>query len=287
MKKAAAILALVMLASGCAATAEDSSGSSSEEALTSLTVLDQVAPGEVAAAFAKNMNAALKQCIAAHPDIRSVDASNLDRFEQIGDSTFAMDLKETIQGLLETRTSIPVNEVGALIEPWANAKLAAHVDAAGNYVATDADLLFYDAEVDAREANAFALATAPGGKDFASIRGMWRTMQRERDNLDSAWLNPVKTFGGEPSLTQIKKQFHVPYQAQLTAWGNDAVDGFAGAEEGPNHSPRFAELGAFLKSNAIQKRWLFQTTNSDWSTNVLVVLDDHGQLWGLQMGYSK
>ncbi|MFO0738856.1 MAG: hypothetical protein U0270_23355 [Labilithrix sp.] len=287
MKKVAAILTLVMLGSGCAATTESPDASSSEEALSTLTALDRVTPADVASTFAASMRADLGQAMAHNPSITEVNASNLDRFYQLGPTTWSFDLREAIEGLLATTASIPVRDLGARFEPWAKERLASHVDANGFYVAPkEGDLLFYSYEIAAREDKANSLAAKPGGQDLAAIREQWRAVQRERGNLDSAYLRPVKVLG-EPTLAQIERTFHIPYEAKLVAWGNEAVASFGAAHEGPDGAPSFAPLASFLESHAIQKRWLFQAYDSSWSTNVLVVLDDQGQLWGFQMGYSK
>jgi hypothetical protein len=287
MKTLAAFLALAMVASGCAATAENDAASSSEEALTSITALDRVTPNEVAKVFADQQKDSLAKFRAYHPSITVVDGSNVDQLSDLGPSLFSYDLQETVEGLLAVRASIPVGELAGLIEPWAQAKLAPYANAQGLFESPEEGLLlFYYAEVGAREAKANSLAKTPGGKSLGAIRAEWAEVESDRGNLDSAYLRPV-VASGEPTLGQIKKTFHVPFQAEFTAWGNNAVDQFAAAEEGPNNLPSFDGLKSFLKSNAVQKRWLFQHTDSNWSTNVLIVLDDQNQLWGFQMGYSK
>lgn len=289
MKLAAAVLLLSASAlAGCTATAPNDEPAASEAALTTITKLDRVTPAEVAATYTQQTKAGLEACIAGHPEITKVDAANLDAFYRVG-SEYHWDVREAIEGILAEQggVAIATSALGASIEPWAKRELSKHTDSDGFYAPPrEGQLAFYYAELHTREAKAHALAAAPGGKSFAELRAIWREVQSARGNLDSAWLRPVKV-SGEPTLGEIEKAMRIPFDASFESWGNTAVDEFEEADEGPNGAREFAPLAVFLKSSAIKKRWLFQAYDSNYSTNVLVVLDEHNQLWGMQMGYSK
>lgn len=278
------LLVATMLASGCAASpAEDTSAS--DAMLTTVTPLDRVTPAEVADAFAASVKEGLAACTAAHPEITVVDRTNLSRFHVVGVTSY-FQVAYAVEALLDDTgaSSIAPAAVAARIGPWAASTLAGHVDASGFFTG-DVDR-FYSAELAAREAKAHAIAKAPGGKSLSDIRALWREVERAKNTLDSSWLRPVKV-SGEPSLGEIRTTMHIPYDVDLEAWGDAAVDEFAEAPEGPDRTPAFAPLASFLKSDAIKKRWLFQAYDHSGSTNVLVVLDEHDQLWGMQMGYSE
>ncbi|MBX3229054.1 MAG: hypothetical protein KIT84_01850 [Labilithrix sp.] len=291
MKLAAVLAALSVTAAlaGCAAPNDaDAPAASSEVALTTFTPLDRVTPAEVAAAYAEDVSAHLETCRAAHPSIAEVDRDNLRVFARVGNVSY-FDVSEAIEALLDERglDAIAPGEVPTLLEPLALRELGAHVDGDGFYAPPrEGQLQFYYAELHAREAKAHALATAPGGKSFTEIRALWRNVQSARNTLDSSWLRPQRV-SAEPSLTEIRKAMRVPFDAHFESWGNTAVAEFGEAHEGPNGTPAFAPLATFLESDAIKKRWLFQAYDASGSTNILVVLDEHDQLWGMQMGYSE
>jgi hypothetical protein len=60
----------------------------------------------------------------------------------------------------------------------------------------------------------------------------------------------------------------------------------AAASEGPNNDPAFAPIRTALRKSSIKKRFYFAYSGM-WSSNVLIVIDQHGQAWGMQMGYSE
>ena len=271
---------------GCAPEADETAAIESE--LVTQTRLDRVTPGEVAAVYAAALQPDIARCIAGNPNIVAVDRSNLDAFYRPGVQSY-WGVRSALEGMLSEPgvTSIPAATVATEIEPWAKRVMSAHVDGAGYYAPPrDTGLTFYTAETTAREAKALSLAAAPGGKTLKDVRAEWAEVQHVQNNLDSAWLNPVKV-SGNPGLGDIRKAMNIPYQARYTEWGHDAVDAFHEAGEGPDEVAEFDPLATFLKSSAIKKRWLFQGGGDEWSTNVLVVLDEHDQLWGMQMGYSE
>jgi len=272
--------------SGCASE-EAEPATPSESAVVAVERLDRVTPAEVAAAFDAQIGDQLQRCV-DRSEAPTVDRANLNAFYRPGSDSF-WDVKELVELMFVEQgvDSLPVAGLRASVVPVVTTFLGKAVDADGFYVPThDGSLLFYLADLRAREQKAIAQSKAPGGRSLGDVREMWKKVEATGGTLDSAWLNPVKV-SGEPSITEVKKTMRVPFAASMTAWGFEAVDGFHGAGEGPDGTPVFEPLGTFLRSNAIKKRWLFQGGGDKWSTNVLVVLDEHDQLWGMQMGYSE
>jgi hypothetical protein len=138
-----------------------------------------------------------------------------------------------------------------------------------------------------REEKALGLAAAPGGRSLREVRELWREVQRQRGNLDSAWLNPVKLSSDRPSLGDIRYAMQLPREAEYVSWGAEAVDDFYVAYEGVDEDPEFLPIADLVRGPSIKKRWYFAGGGGEWSTNVLIVLDEHNQLWGMQMGYSE
>ncbi|MFO0737230.1 MAG: hypothetical protein U0270_15175 [Labilithrix sp.] len=252
------------------------------------TRLDRVTPAEVAATYAAGLRDDIARCIQGNPAISAVDAGNLGAFYRPGVQSF-WGVKYAVEGMLAVPgvTSIPVASLGDAVGPWAERVMSAHVDADGFYVPTDETFTFYEAEQVTREQKAISLAARPGGKSLADIRAMWAEVQRVQGNLDSAWLNPVKASSADPSLGEVKKAMGIRDEADMAAWGNDAVAQFHQASEGPDEAVEFDAIEAFLRTSAIKKRWYFVDGGNEWSSNTLVVLDEHNQLWGMQMGYSE
>jgi len=72
----------------------------------------------------------------------------------------------------------------------------------------------------------------------------------------------------------------------LVSSGYHAISDFASAYEGPESDPDFAPIATALRKRSIKKRFYF-ARQGDWSSNVLIVVDQYGQAWGMQMGYSE
>lgn len=283
----ATFLGLSAVVVGCG-QADTTDAASVESPLVSITRLDRVKPAEVAAEYAAHLEPSLKSCIRGNPNIVNVDRSNLDAFYRPGVQSH-YDVREALDKMLseEGVTSIPVATLSTGIASWAERALSRSVDVEGYYVAPhDGGLIFYSAEMKVREDKALSLAALPGGKPLREIREQWREVQTVQGNLDSAWLNPVKV-GSEPSLGDVKKAMGVRYSASFASWGDQAIDDFYTAHEGPAEAAEFDPIRDFLKGPSIKKRWYFQDGGNEWSSNTLVVLDEHGQLWGMQMGYSE
>lgn len=276
-------------AAACSSDAPEDDTALTDSALISGEVhLDRVTPAEVAATFAADLREPLSACIRGNPGIVNVDASNLAAFYRPGIELF-WDVKVALDGMLSEPgvTSVPVATLDVEVGAWATRAMSAHADAEGFYAPrADAPLAFYAAETKTREAKSLSVAAAPGGKPMSEIRDMWREVQLVRRGLDSSWLTPVK-ITGSPSVGDLRRVMRLPYAGRYAGWGHGAVDQFGAAREGPAAIPAFEALAALLHSSAIKKRWYFQGESAHWSSNVLIVLDQHDQLWGLQMGYSE
>jgi hypothetical protein len=274
---------------GCAAETRANDVAASEAALVQQTRLDRVTPAEVAATFAAGLKPDFEACIAAHPAITEINAATIAGFYQIG-VTSHYGVREVLEGMLAEPgiTAVPVSRLLAEIEPWATRTLSRHQDAEGYYSPPSSGVLsFYYAEQATREEKAFSLAAKPGGKDLREIRAQWKKVQGVHGNLDSFWLNPVKVSGDDPGLGEIRQAMKFPRGIEYMSWGNQAVDDFYTAHEGPAEAAEFDPISTFVKSSAIKKRWYFYGVGDAWSHNYLVVLDEHNQLWGMSMGYSE
>ena len=73
----------------------------------------------------------------------------------------------------------------------------------------------------------------------------------------------------------------------LVSSGYHAISDFASAYEGPESDPDFAPIATALRKRSIKKRFYFAGGGDEWTSNVLIVVDEHGQAWGMQMGYSE
>ncbi|MBX3260949.1 MAG: hypothetical protein KIS78_16435 [Labilithrix sp.] len=281
-----ASLALV----GCAGDAARSDGLGADESLlVTQTRLDRVTPQEVAAAYASSMVPNVAKCVAAHPEITLLDRSHVEGFYRVGVVSY-FGVRHFVLALLEANGGqpIPVDQLTDMVEPYAIAELSLSVDADGYYVrpANDGGR-FLEAELAAREEKALTSAKNPRGTTLRAVREMWREVQEEQRGLDSEWLSPVRISGGSPSLADIRRAMNMPYQVRYETWGNEAIDEFHVAGEGPDETALFDPIADLLRGPGIKKRWYFAGGGNEWSAHYLVVLDEHDQLWGFMMGYSE
>jgi hypothetical protein len=272
---------------GCAApTEEETASDESELRGTKFTRLDQATPEQVADTFTATFVKQLDECFAAHPSIRSVTKNNISELTSIGNLHY-IDLGEALGYMLDDKgqQSARPSTLKGYARSWALARLAPHVKN-GKVAFEGVDpLAIYEAVRDTEEALSIANAEKPRGIDIAALRAQWREVEGE-NNLDSDFLRPVKV-DREPSLTEIKKHFGYG-RLSMQSFGWDAVDDFAGAHEGPDGSVKFKPIQTALKHGiGIKKRWYLVGGGSEWSRNVLVVMDEKNQLWGFMMGYSE
>jgi hypothetical protein len=301
MSKHAVLALLVALSVGSAVgcSAETSPGiddqepapetSESELVKTKFTRLDTATANDVADAFESRFNSELDTVLAAHPTILTVTKTNVSTLTAVG-TTFYMDLGDSIRGILDHlgQASAKPTTLRSKARGWALAKLASHVQADGTVKFQGIDpIALYEATKAAEEKNALARAAKPRGVVFATVRSQWQAVQSDRDNLDSSFLNPVKV-SKEPTLTEIKKHFGLSSRLSLQSWGYEAVDAMASAGEGPDNRPSFRPLAQTSKyAIGIKKRFFFSGGGDGWSSHVLILMDEHFQLWGFSMGYSE
>lgn len=291
MLKRAVLLSLSLLAlpafTGCAADPQEETASDESELRgTKFTRLDQATPEQVADTFKATFVKQLDECLEAHPSIRSVTKNDISTLTSIGNLHY-IDLGEALRYMLDDKglESARPSTLKGYARSWALAKLASHVKN-GKVAFEGVDpLAIYEAVRHTEEALSIANAAQPRGIDIAALRAQWREVEAE-NNLDSDFLRPVKV-DREPSLTEIKKHFgYGRLSMQSFAW--DAVDDFANAGEGPEGSVKFKPIQNALKhSLGIKKRWYLTGGGSEWSRNVLIVMDEKNQLWGFMMGYSE
>jgi hypothetical protein len=237
----------------------------------------------------KLFNEQIDACAAAHPTMTLVSKTSASTFTSVGVVHY-IDLGEAIQKMLvdKGQTSAKPSTMKGWARAWALTKIAPFVQSNGTVKFTGIDpLLVYEAVKAAEEGNSLDRAVNPRGANIDDLRVKWSEVQRERGNLDSAFLRPVKV-DREPSVTEMKKHFGIPRQASLQAWGWDAIDQMAQAGEGPNGSMKFLQIARTLKYGiGVKKRFYFSGGGDGWSTNILVVMDEKNQLWGFSMGYSE
>jgi hypothetical protein len=290
MLKRALLLSLSLLAfaaGGCAAPAEEETASEESELRgTKFTRLDQATPDEVADTFKATFDKQLGECLAAHPSITTITKNNISTLTGIGNLHY-IDLGEALRYMLDDKgqASARVSTLKNYARAWALARLAPHVKN-GKVAFEGVDpLAIYEAVRSTEEALSIANADKPRGIDLAALRAQWREVEGE-NNLDSDFLRPVKV-DREPSLTEIKRHFGYG-RLSMQSFGWDAVDDFANAGEGPEGSAKFKPIQNALKhSIGIKKRWYLTGGGSEWSRNVLIVMDEKNQLWGFMMGYSE
>jgi len=281
-----AACALPACSAGEPAPAEDLGAD--ESLLVTQVRLDRVKPKEVAKVYADTLLPIVASCVRAHPEITAIDASHVEGFHRIG-SSGNWAVREAVVGILADRggAAIPVGELADLVEPWAGSVMSRHVDADGYYAPGRGEgLAFHEAEQYARETKALRTAKSPGRKTLRSIRESWREVEDEQDNLDSAFLLPVKV-SGSPSLGDIRKAMKLPKSARYVTWGNAAIDEFAQAGDGVDGLGSFDAVAGVLRGPGIVKRWYFAGGGDEWNHNYLIVLDEHDQVWGLMMGYTE
>ncbi|MDX2089837.1 MAG: hypothetical protein SFX73_18420 [Kofleriaceae bacterium] len=199
-------------------------------------------------------------------------------------------LSHMTKGVLDFRgvtKLLPWNLVESLL-PWATPQLQAAT--VNGYVSPrKVPFLFLSDLWELQNANAMAREKDPTGIDLLAVRRAWSQV-REESMLDREYLNPV-TFGpgaleGSRLFPSLRAAFPLRGLA-LEETGYDAIDAFYEAGEGPDGDPAFAPIRTALRKGSIKKRFYFAGGGDEWSRHVLIVIDQHGQAWGMAMGYSE
>ena len=265
-----------------------------------LVRLERATPSEVAASFASVRGTALSECFAGYQakidaSATKISAAVADKFIQVAIATNDgacddwSDLSDAAKGVLEMKDATELTPAAIIdaFPDWAKPQLTAA--SVGGYVQTkELPLIFYTDLMRVREANAMKREKDPTGIDLATIRTQWREVRSET-TLDRAYLNPVTFPAGSFEGSQLFKSLRAAFPLRtltLVSSGYAALDDFAGAHEGPDGDAAFTPIKTALRKSSIKKRFYFARTG-EWSSNVLIVIDQHGQAWGMQMGYSE
>ncbi len=271
-----------------------------DEASAGIQRLERATPTQVTSSFKLVRGADLTQCFAGYQSTFDAAATKLtravtDQFIRVSIQTSNaacadwFDLGEIVNGVLEMKglaEATPSTIIDAM-PLWAKPKLTA-ATVAGYVDLEKAPLLFYDDITRVRLANAMAREQDPAGIDLAQLRSQWNLV-RDATTLDRAYLNPVTFRAGVLDGSDLFKNLRAAFPLRglsLVSTGIDAVNDFATASEGPDNDAAFNPIKTALKKPSIRKRFYYARQGS-WSSNVLIVVDEHGQAWGMQMGYSE
>ena len=268
--------------------------------------LERATPQEVAAHFSVRFAEQLDACFAHY--VQTVDAQATVITAEVLQgfrSTYPYDGSETVGTCYETYDLMDViNKLFALhavseaepetikrwFEPWAVDQLqAAVVDGAvvGAY-----DLVFYDDVQAVQDENAIKREKAPTGIDLGALRAAWREVQTHT-TLDREYFNPVildPTLVNDSRIFAAMKEAFPVSRLELYSWGRQAIDDFWQSVEGPEGDPAFEPIAQQLKQRSITKRFYFAGGGYEpfgWSRNIVLVYDEHGQMFGMMMGYSE
>ncbi len=270
------------------------------DGLPGITRLERATPTEVTAAFKAKRSTELTECFTAYQQRIDATATRLSKNVASQFITVAIQttdgacddwstLSDLVGGVLDTNglTDATPTQLISKITGWVKPQLtAATTD--GYVEAEKAPLLFYSDIMAVRDANARALEVNPTGVSLTAIRTAWDDV-RDETTLDRAYLNPVKFPAGALDGTQAFKYLRAAFPLKtltLQSTGYAAISDFAAANEGPEGDPAFKPIATALKKSSITKRFYF-ARQGDWSSNVLIVVDNKGQAWGMQMGYSE
>ncbi|MFN0252402.1 MAG: hypothetical protein ACKV2T_36335 [Kofleriaceae bacterium] len=274
------------------------------DGLGSITRLERATPAEVTAGATRYWKGELGRCFAGYK--ARIDASAVkitkeiaDRFGEVDTSTESSswtgpcresyDLEQIVIGVLDANAMMEasVTQIANRMPAWIEPQLADAI--VGGYVeAKDLPTMWYGDLQRVQNENARARENNPTGVNLAEIRAAWDEV-RDETTLDREYLNPVTFPAGALEGTDVFRYLRRAFPLRtltLQSTGYTAVDDFASADEGPEGDPAFQPIGRALKKNSIKKRFYF-ARQGEWSSNVLIVVDNKGQAWGMQMGYSE
>jgi hypothetical protein len=312
MKLLASIaVSAALFASACAADSDaelfdlDSQAAAQEgkaDSPTNFTRLDRATPAEIATHFTERHAPELIACFARFQElypgenVTELTADIAVRFIDVslrspnGECLNWQQLKETVWGVLldQNRTSMPVDDVVAGIPAWVESKLASS-SASGFVNIERAPSTFYYEILDVQNANARSRERDPSGVDLELVREDWSAINQYVTH-DVAYLNPVTFPAGVLDGSQIFTYLRAAFPLRslsLVSTRTAAIDDFASSYQGPDGTPEWDEIATLLGKRSIKKRFYFAGGGDEWTSNVLIVVDEHGQAWGFQMGYSE
>ena len=282
-----------------AAQSDDQTSEGKADSASAKARLDRSTAAEVATTFTKTFHAELDACFAAYrseidataTSISAVVAATFTRLSNDGCNN-SYEVAEVSEGVLATlgRSTAKVGDVKAAVNGWALPQLKAST--VNGFVSIGkASLTFFDAIIATQTTNAVAREQDPAGVKLDDIRATWNDITHN-SNLDHTYLNPVQLTSAQVNgssttlFRALRKQFPLN-TAVLLETGNNATTAFHGVSEGLNDDPDFAPIQTALAKRSITKRFFFAGGGDEWSTHVLIVIDQHNQAWGFQMGYSE
>ncbi len=268
------------------------------DGLGPITRLERATAAEVTSYVVATRGPQLRACFAAWKAKTGSSATRIsmtfiDAFSQVDNATcpwwMGLEVEYLVRGILteDGVTSLSPSQLIARMPAWVRPQLDAGV--VDGYVSTrEVDGEWYQEVVDTQDQNAKARERNPSGVDLAAVRAAWDKV-RDNTTLDRAYLNPVTfpagALDGPNTFRYLRAAFPLR-SLSLVSTGYQAIDDMAQAGEGPDGDPDFTPIRTAFRRASIKKRFYF-ARGGDWSSNVLIVIDQHGQAYGMQMGYSE
>ncbi|MBI5631518.1 MAG: hypothetical protein HY921_11620 [Elusimicrobia bacterium] len=253
------------------------------------TVLARSRPGEAAVVFEALLSERLDRALEQHPEIKTVTLGNIRVLTTLGPSSFDLSLGEALEKMLTRlgQKQARPRTFKRIAREYALSILSQAVDREG-YVREDriisSHLLLGEALSKSNEENAMKAALDPSGISLKQILALWKDVQEESGREDSQFLYPVR-LGRDSSAKAAARALGIGKRAGLSSKGEQAVADFMAAGDGPGDL--FQPVAKQLKAPGIKNLFFFQGSGDDWATNILVVVDDKGQAWGFEMGYTQ
>jgi hypothetical protein len=234
----------------------------------------------------------LDKALALNPDVKMLTRGNIYQLSKGEGGNADSRLEEAFKHILEWlgQSRVQVETIRSKAKPWALEVFGRNVK--NGYVVYDfekirTDLLLRSLEK-VQQRNALRDFKAPAGINLEKLHKQWWTV-REHNNFDMEILYPV-AFSALPSLKDLGKAFPLR-GARLTSAKWKAIEDFAEASDGPEGDENFKPIASALKGSGIRQRFYFsgggEYRGNPWSTNILLVIDEHNQAWGFRMGYSE
>jgi hypothetical protein len=302
-------LMTILFAAACSISEQDldeeaaAAGADGKADTYSFTPLERATPTQVSKTFQARVSPQVIACFDAYRSkfdatatmlssavadkfkLYDVHLAGCDNYLYVGDYVIG------VLGHLGKTEATPTEVVDAL-DDWAKPKLQ-DASVSGYVQVRDLDLNFYDDLMTTRDVNARAKEVDPTGIDIGALVDQYHEV-RDWTTLDRAWLNPVKFPAGALDGPDIWKYLRAAFPLRglsLVSTYYTAVRDFSEANEGPEGDPAFDPIATALRKQSIKKRFYYagggEYYGNPWSSNVMLVVDEHGQAWGMQMGYSE
>lgn len=300
-----------LFASACAADSDaelfdlDAEAAAQEgkaDSPTDFTRLDRATPAEVASHFTERHAPELTACFARFQELypnegaTELTADLAVRFINVslqspnGECLNWQQLKETVWGVLlaQNEASMPVEDIVAAMPAWVESKLASS-SATGFVNLERAPSTFYYEIIDVQDANVRQRERDPYGIDLETVREYWADLQ-EHNTTDLTYLNPVTFPAGVLEGSKIFSYLRAAFPLRsltLVSTRTDAIEDFSTTYDGLEGQEPWEDIATLLRKRSIKKRFYFAGGGDEWTSNVLIVVDEHGQAWGFQLGYTE